>query len=176
MIFRDEHINVGLPGIPSAENKYEQEESRHDNTQEEGGSPSAAVESMEARQDEFDHAETKISMQTFKATILIAQTSETLLNIQLTQNGGNEDIRHLQTIDDMLKKAWEVFPTELTDLSRSDILDLPAVRRKDYPSARSLTFDSLRPTADYNISTNSAIQPSALPYNPLPLLHRFLLA
>lgn len=130
VIFRDEHIDVGLPGTPGAANQHEEEEgSRQDHTQDEGGDTSTAVADMEDQQDQFDD-ETKNALQTFKATIYIAKTSESLLNIKLRQNGGSEDIKHLQTIDEMLKKAWEVFPSELTDLSRSDALDLPAVRRK----------------------------------------------
>ncbi|KAI5852496.1 hypothetical protein DFP73DRAFT_602296 [Morchella snyderi] len=102
IIFLDQHIDVGLPGLP--------------------------VANMIDHQDDFNDQETETSLQVFKATIYIAKASENLLNIELKQNGGEEDVKHLQNIDEMLKKAWEVFPSEMTDLRRSDVLDLPAVR------------------------------------------------
>lgn len=126
VIFYDQHIDVGLPGLPSTVGKWEEENSRAN----QGGDKSPGTTSMGERRMEYDDYQTRCALQTFKATIFIAKTSESLLSIKLRQNGGDEDIRHLQKVDEMLKKAWEIFPSELTDLSRSDVMDLPAVRRK----------------------------------------------
>lgn len=126
VIFYDQHIDVGLPGLPGVVGKREEENSRAD----QGGYKSPGMASMEERQAEYDDDQARCALQTFKATIYIAKTSESLLSIKLRQNGGDEDIKHLQKVDEMLKKAWEIFPSELTDLSRSDVMDLPAVRRK----------------------------------------------
>lgn len=130
VIFYDQHIDVGLPGLPGVAGKRQEENSRAD--QDDSDKPPGAT-SMEERQSDYEDDQTRCSLQTFKATIFIAKTSESLLSIKLKQNGGDEDIKHLQTVDEMLKKAWEIFPSELTDLSRSDVMDLPAVRRKKRP-------------------------------------------
>lgn len=127
VIFYDQHIDVGLPGLPSVAGKREEGDLRDQG----GGDKPPSVSSMEERQSEYDDDQMRCSLQTFRATIFIAKTSESLLSIKLRQNGGDEDIKHLQTVDEMLKKAWEIFPSELTDLSRSDVMDLPAVRRKN---------------------------------------------
>lgn len=136
VIFRDQHINVGLPGIPGIPGVLgkEREESTTQGSLNDqsgvGAVTSPEIASMEDRQSDFDDDDdTRSSLEVFKATIYIAKTSESLLSIQLKHNGGDEDIKHLQNVDEMLKKAWEVFPPELTDLTRSDIMDLPAVRR-----------------------------------------------
>lgn len=130
VIFYDQHIDVGLPGLPGVAGKREEGNLKSDQGDGDKG-PEAA--NMEKRQNGYDDDQMRCSLQTFRATIFIAKTSESLLSIKLRQNGGDEDIKHLQTVDEMLKKAWEIFPTELTDLSRSDAMDLPAVRRKKCP-------------------------------------------
>ncbi|RPB05380.1 hypothetical protein L873DRAFT_787878 [Choiromyces venosus 120613-1] len=102
VIFMDKHIDVGLPGEHM-----------------EAGVGSGEGENMEAA---------KKSLQIFRATIGVARTSETLLNINLTHDGEAEDVQLLQSVDEMLKVSWETYPPDLTDLSENGPIDLPVLR------------------------------------------------
>ncbi|CAZ84802.1 unnamed protein product [Tuber melanosporum] len=102
VIFLDRHIDVGLPG-------------GHVGT----GVGSGGGEDLEAA---------KKSLQVFRATIGVAQTSESLLNINLRHDGEAEDVQLLRSVDEMLKRSWEAYPPDLTDLSESGPIDLPALR------------------------------------------------
>lgn len=169
VIFLDQHIDVGLPGLPGSKRGDNNQENDNQGTQggqdDQGSSRSPGVTNMIDRQDDFNDEETETSLQVFKATIYIAKASENLLNIELKQNGGEEDVKHLQNIDEMLKKAWEVFPSEMTDLRRSDVLDLPAVRR----------ISPVMMSHEYRnqwLNFNSIIPSSTLTYHSLPLFYR----
>lgn len=104
VIFLDKHIDVGLPGEHMG-----------------AGVGSGKGENLEAA---------KKSLQVFRATIRVAQTSESLLNINLKHDGETEDVQLLQSVDEMLKRSWEAYPPDLTDLSESGPIYLPALRRK----------------------------------------------
>ncbi|PUU81745.1 hypothetical protein B9Z19DRAFT_1019146 [Tuber borchii] len=102
VIFLDKHIDVGLPGEHMG-----------------AGVGSGEGENLEAA---------KKSLQVFRATIRVAQTSESLLNINLKHDGETEDVQLLQSVDEMLKRSWEAYPPDLTDLSESGPIYLPALR------------------------------------------------
>jgi hypothetical protein len=105
VIFLDKHIDVGMPGEHAED----------------------GIGSSEGGDDEEI---TQKSLQIFRATVLVSKTSETLLNISLKVNGGEGDVRALQEVDEMLKKSWESFPPEPTDLQEAGPLALPAMRRE----------------------------------------------
>lgn len=169
VIFLDQHIDVRLPGLPGIVgiqgNSTKGTGSSQGGT---GAASSSGVASMEERESDYDDGDIKTALQVFKATIYIAKTSESLLNINLKQNGGDEDIKRLQAVDEMLKKAWEVFPSELTDLSRSDALDLPVVRCEIF--AHSVMI--YHPWLNEVLTSSSFVPPPTFPHNSLPLFHR----
>lgn len=107
VIFLDKHIDVGMPGEHAGD----------------------GIGSSEGGDGDDDGEIAQKSLQIFRATVLVSKTSESLLNISLKDNGGEGDIQMLQEVDEMLKRSWESFPPELTDLQEIGPLALPAVRR-----------------------------------------------
>lgn len=69
------------------------------------------------------------SLQVMIAQIHISMLCTSLINVHITDNGGMQDLQRVQELDEKLKKAWDRFPPNLTDLQNLDPLDMGAIRR-----------------------------------------------
>jgi hypothetical protein len=70
------------------------------------------------------------SIQVMIAQIHTSVLCGQLINMRITNNGGPQDLEHLQGLDERLKKAWDRFPSHMTDLDDLRPLGIGATRRK----------------------------------------------
>jgi hypothetical protein len=79
------------------------------------------------------------SLQVMTAQIHISMLCSTLMTVRATDNGGPQDLQRIQDFDHKLKRAWDGFPSHLTDLQNVDPLDMGAIRRIPSPSPSPLS-------------------------------------
>jgi hypothetical protein len=70
------------------------------------------------------------SLQVMIAQIHVSMLCGQLIHMRITDNGGIQDLQHLQELDEKLKKAWDRFPSHMTDLNNLEPLDIGALRRR----------------------------------------------
>jgi hypothetical protein len=81
-------------------------------------------------EDTGDFLTAEQSLQVMIAQIHISMLCGQLINMRITDNGGIQDLQHLQELDEKLKKAWDRFPSHMTDLNNLEPLDIGALRRR----------------------------------------------
>ena len=73
-------------------------------------------------------------LNTFRANIIVCQHFEEVTNVNIMNNGAQDDIQRLLAIDGRLARGWEMFPADMTDPRNLDPIEVPLLRREFLPS------------------------------------------
>lgn len=132
VIFHDQDIDVEFPGLIDEEGVgLDGQQSSGEVNQYQGGDSQGLMGSAE------------MSLRVYRALIQVCRCFEQVRSIYALEEGSEDDIIRLREVEHQLDRAWDMFPSELTDLLSDQPLDIAALRPLlDAQHARLLLYRS----------------------------------